>query len=216
MALTLREEVLKNSGLLTEEILEEGFLKKALTIAAIIAALGGAAFVGPKVAKEVKQYNSVKNKPVATRYIDAATETNKNIQSKEYKNSYESTYNNAVFEKMKFVKSIKSEYNDRNNQSVLHIYIDFPFKGGSLSGEQSRLEDEVKAAFSEYMEYLNKQYSKIEEKIDKTTFNKIPLKVVYHINTSDYVKNHIELDSSRLKSVAKNYTGTNSVEVEFN
>ena len=66
------------------------------------------------------------------------------------------------------------------------------------------------------MEYLNKQSSKIEEKIDKTAFNKVPLKVVYHIDTSDYVKNYVELDSSRLKSVAKNFTGTDSVEVEFN
>ena len=59
MALTLREEVLKNSGLLTEEILEEGVLKKALITAAIIAGLGGAVVGGGKLSKEVKQYKSV-------------------------------------------------------------------------------------------------------------------------------------------------------------
>ncbi len=217
--ITLREEVLKNSGILTEEILEEGFFKKALAIATVIAALGGAAFIGPKVTKEVKQYKNVKDVPVATRYEKADIETNKNIKNKEYENTFKSSWINKVFEKMKYVKSIKSEYNDRNNQAVLNIYIDFSFEGGDLIEAQDRLKEEITSAFNEYTTYLNNQYSKIEDKIGKTEFNRTPLKVVYNISVSDYIRSYMKkvnvLRTDELRRIAKQYTGTDSVEFAF-
>jgi len=63
--MTLREEVLKNSGLLTEEILEEGKLGRAVAIAAMIAAL---AFSGFKGAQTVKDYKIKSSVSASTKY----------------------------------------------------------------------------------------------------------------------------------------------------
>ena len=165
--MTLREEVLKHSGLLTEEILEEGFFKKALTIAAVIAGLAGAAIVGPKVGKEIKQYKSIKDVPVATRYEKVNDEMQNDIQNKEYK------LTSQTVQKLKYVKDFNVEYNDRNNQAI--IYFTIP---ASAYGYPSLIESDLNHLLDDYLNYINKQSSKIEDRISPDKFNKTPLKVV--------------------------------------
>lgn len=208
MALTLREEVLKNSGLLTEEILEEGFFKKALAIAAVVAALGGAAIVGPKVAKDVKQYKSVKDVPVATRYEKINNELQSDIKNKEYE------LTPYTVQKLKYVSDFRVKYNDRNNQAI--IYIDIPnesFKYPSL------VESDLRNLINDYLKYIDKQSSKIEDKISPEKFNKIPLKVVVTIELKKddefYNSSDITDGISVVKSVIRRQLGTNAIDLEL-
>lgn len=219
--MTLREEVLRNSGLLTEEILEEGFFKKALTIAAIIAALGGAAIGGGKLARSVKQYNAVKNTPVATRYEKADVETNKDIHDKEY--LLDTTAYTVKYRNLQYVDEIKSEYNERNHQAILHVYVDNHVLERNTFNQGGRIETELRHALSDYIKNLKKEYSGIEDKINaikgKERFNTAPLKVVIHftdIPTSDR-RNIEELDNDayNLAEIVRDITGTASVEYQY-
>lgn len=199
--MTLREEVLKNSGLLTEEVLEEGFFKKAALIATIIAGLAGAAIVGPKTAKEIKQYKNVKDVPVATRYEKAEAETNKDIANKEY-------LVGRMYDKMKFVEKIHADYNDRNNQAV--IYIDM--KKDSIHYPSLSI-NEIKNALTDYTNHLNEYSSKIEDKIGKTDFDRNPLKVVINVDKND-TGDFSEFISKSIKAV-KDITGVDNSNVVF-
>lgn len=172
MALTLREEVLKNSGLLTEEILEEGFFKKAAIISTIIAGLAGAAIFGPKVVRDVKQYNKVRNTPVPSRYEKVDDSINKDLKNKE-KLVY-------VFKNLNNVEKIKSEYVAKDNQSIINVYVNNKNKH-YINRE---ITDEIFYALSEYRQRLDDFYSNIEDKISYSV-NTIPLKVIIHF--SDYV-----------------------------
>lgn len=216
MTLTLREEVLKNSGLLTEEILEEGALKKALITAAVIAGLGGAVIGGGKLSKEVKQYNSVKDKPIATRYAEADAEVNKDIKDKEYA-SY--TGNNKVsispksYNKLKYVKSINSEYNDRNHQAVLNIYVN----DASMDELDVRTaENEIKQALGDYVKYLEKNYSGLENRINeikqKEKFNTVPLKVVIHCTKDGAIYRKFYGSGRNLEDYISACTGSQAIE----
>lgn len=216
MTLTLREEVLKNSGILTEEILEEGFLKKAALIATVIAGLAGAAIGGPKIAKEVKQYKNVKDVPVATRYEKADIETNKDIKNKEYFDRLENIKNGIKYSKLRFVKSIKSDYNDRNNQAVIHINVDNTGFGNYRDIITSEIED----ALNEYVKYLNKEYSSIENTIKAASgeerFDTVPLKVVVHFTQKvDGDKFNPEYGKKKMVNTIQGITGTSSVEFAF-
>lgn len=226
MTFTLREEVLKNSGLLTEEILEEGFFKKALAIATVIAALGGAVVGGGKIAKDVKQYKSIKNTPVATRYEKADTETNKDIHNKEYLlgTGGKDTAYTVKYRNLQYVDEIKSEYNERNHQAILHVYVDNHVLERNTFNQGGRIETELRHALSDYIKNLKKEYSGIEDKINaikgKERFDTAPLKVVIHftdaVPTSDR-KNREELDSDayHLTEIVRDITGTASVEYQY-
>ena len=214
---SLREEVLDKSGLLTEELLEEGFLKKALTIAAIIAGLAGAVIGGGKIAKDVKQYKSVKDTPVATRYEKADTETNKDIQNKEYLlgSGGRDTAYSIKYRNLQYIDSIKSEYNERNHQAILHVYVDNYVTSRNTFNEGGAIETELRQALVDYVRNLKKEYSGIEDKIniikDKETFDTTPLKVVVHFSTSTD-KNS---DGYHLSKLIQDITGTSSVEYKY-
>ena len=217
MALTIREEVLRNSGLLTEEILEEGAFKKALITAAIIAGIGGAVAGGGKLSKDVKQYKSVKDKPVATRYADADAETNKDIQNKEYMLGYGGmdTAYTAKYKNMDYVDSIKSEYNERNNQAILHIYVDNHVVSKNTFNKLGIIEMEIRQALADYVKNLNKEYSGIEDKMNaikgQDRFRKTPLKVVVHFTT----KVPESSKSYNLSKEIQKITGTDSIEYKY-
>lgn len=205
MTLTLREEVLKNSGLLTEEILEEGFFKKALAIAAVVAALGGAAIVGPRAAKSIKQYKSVKDVPVATRYEKVNNEIQNDVKNKEYE------LTPYVVQKLRYVSDFRVEYNDRNNQAI--IYIDIPEESFFYP---SLLESDLNHLVDDYLKYINEQSSKIEDRVSPSKFNKEPLKVVITKEIgedSDYYKG---MDASKgndiVRKIINNKLGTRAID----
>ena len=205
MALTLREEVLRNSGLLTEEILEEGFFNKSLAIAAIIAALGGAAIVGPRAAKNIKQYKSVKDVPVATRYEKVNNEIQNDVKNKEYE------LTPYVVQKLKYVSDFRVEYNDRNNQAI--IYIDIPWESFCFP---SLLESDLNHLVDDYLKYINEQSSKIEDRISPSKFNKEPLKVVITQEIgedTDYYKGmDINEGIDTVRKIVNNKLGTRAID----
>ena len=205
--MTLREEVLKNSGLLTEEILEEGFFKKALAIAAVIAALGSAAIVGPRVAKSIKQYKSVKDVPVATRYEKINNELQSDIKNKEYE------LTPYTVQKLKYVSDFRVEYNDRNNQAV--IYIDIPNEALKYP---SLVISDLNNLINDYLKYIDKQSSKIEDKISPEKFNKTPLKVVVtrEIEKDDEFYNSSDITEglNSIRGTIRRKLGTNAIDWE--
>jgi len=199
--MTLREEVLKNSGLLTEEILEEGKFKKALLIAATIATLAGAIFHGPKIAKDVKQYKSVKDVPVATRFEKAEDETNKDIKGKEY-------LVGTMYDKMKFVEKIHADYNERNNRAV--IYIDLADDAYGWSG---LVASEIRNALKDYLKHLEEYSSNIEDRFGNVDFDRDPLKVVIR-----YVPDNKHTDNDffgSIRHVVSTLTGVSNSNIVF-
>lgn len=205
MTLTLREEVLKNSGLLTEEILEEGLFKKALTIAATIAMIAGVAIGGIKAGKSIKQYNSVKNVPVAVRYEKVNNELQNDIKNKEYELSP------YTVQKLRYVSDFRAEYNDRNNQAI--IYINIP---NDALAFPSLVKSDLTHLVDDYLGYISKQSSKIEDKISPDKFNKTPLKVVV---TREVEKDDRYSDIDRgidtVNEIIKNKLGTMAIDWEI-
>jgi len=197
--MTLREEILKQAGLLTEEILEEGRLKRAFAIAAIIAAAAGAAIFGPKAVGEIKQYNRVRNTPVAARYESAADEVNEKIANRK---SFIKALN--FREKLDYVKSIKSEYVAKENQAIIHVYVN----NHNQHYIGSEAEKEIVIALEEYKFLLQDYYSAIEDKISYSV-NEIPLKVVIHFDEYLLYKN-----DAQLKKKISNAIWTDNIEIE--
>ena len=197
--MTLREQILKQSGLLTEEILEEGRFKRALAIASIIAAAAGAAIFGPKAVGEIKQYNRVRNTPVAARYENAADEVNEKIANRK---SFIQALN--FHEKLDYVKSIKSEYVAKENQAIIHVYVN----NHNQHYISSEVEKEVIIALKEYKFLLQDYYSAIEDKISYSV-NEIPLKVIIHFDEYLLYKNNAQF----IKKVS-DVIWTDNVEIE--
>ena len=75
--MTLREEVLKNAG-----VINEGFIKKTLATLITALAIISAASKGVPMAKSVyNQYQNASSKSVATKYQEADSKANNNISN---------------------------------------------------------------------------------------------------------------------------------------
>ena len=177
--MTLREEILKNSGLLTEEVLEEGKFGKALAIGALIASL---AFGGFKGAQTVKDYKVKSSVSASTKYEIA------DIKS------------SAAESLLK----ISTDYSRESKQSILNLDINANF--GLSKAENSSKDVDInqyKKIISEYysstvLESLNNyvnnlenQNSKLEKTLNKSTYAstkpiRINVDIIYNKNYNNY------------------------------
>ena len=162
--MTLREEILKYSGILNEEeVLEEGKLGKALAIGALIASL---AFGGFKGAQTVKDYKVKSSVSASTKYDIA-----------DYKAS-----------KSESLLKISTDYSKESKQSILNlnVYADYGLgvakKHMDESGKSTIdvndfhkiiVKDYIPTVLSSlenYVKILENQNSKLEKTLNKSTY----------------------------------------------
>lgn len=159
MALTLREEVLKYSGIINEEeVLEEGKLGKALAIGAIIASL---AFSGFKGAQTVKDYKIKSSVSASTKYdiADHKSSTAKSLLkiSTDYsKNTKLSILNldvNADWG-LAVAKSTSDDVDMNKYKNIISDYYDLV----------------VLDSLDNYVKNLESQNNKLEKTLSKSTY----------------------------------------------
>ena len=165
--MTLREEVLKYSGILNEEeVIEEGKLGKALAIGALIASL---AFGGFKGAQTIKDYKVKSSVSASTKYDIA-----------DYKSSTAES-----------LLKISTDYSKDTKQSILNLNINANY-GLSIA---KKISDDVDInkykniiskyydstmldSLNNYVENLENQNSKLEKTLNKSTYaNSKPIRV---------------------------------------
>ena len=198
---SLREEILDKSGLLTEELLEEGWFKKAAIIALTIALLAGVAIKGPAVARDVKNYSTYQTMSVADKYMDVDNTVNNEIRNKLYttvdKNGLVIDYKNA-----EYLNKVVSNFIQENNQAIIKLNVDLdsipqtPEKSGTdayqyqIDMHVKNASNEILSSLNTYVNKLNSFSNKLENvlskktAIDKTNKNtlKIEIDVKYNVH----------------------------------
>ena len=176
--MTLREEVLKNAGLLTEEILEEGKFGRAVAVALMIAAL---AFGGVKGAQTVKNYKAATSVSASTKYDYA---------------DYKSSTSQSLLK-------ISTDYSRESKQSILNlsVYADYGLRNAEdyTSGDLNELHKiidrdylpVVTSSLKSYVENLEAQNSKLEKVLNKSTYAdvkpiRINIDIVYNKQFNNY------------------------------
>lgn len=169
--MTLREEVLKYSGVINEEVLEEGKFGKAVALAVMIAAL---AFGGIKGAQTVKDYKIKSSISASTKYDMAdykssASEIRLGIDTDYSEASKQSILNLHIYCNYALAEIDYYKENSNNNKKIVDNTVEKFVKEYSKA---------VSDSLENYIKNLEAQNSKIEKILNKNTYAEIkPIKI---------------------------------------